>query len=109
MRVLTLNELMRLTRIELCDLVAQMANILRIYPEGSAEREAAIGWVWRRVSRLEHPGALRRRTDGGNDGWAGSRSQGRQPPKAVAAGQPLLRLPAQPNSSRRIETCVRVA
>src|SRR6202521_45350 len=23
-----------------------------------------------------------------NDGWAGSRSQGRQPPKAVAAGQP---------------------
>jgi hypothetical protein len=42
MRVLTLTELMRLTRMELCDLMAQMANVLRIYPEGSAECEAAI-------------------------------------------------------------------
>lgn len=42
MRVLTLNELMRLTRMQLCDLMAQMTNILRIYPEGSLEREAAI-------------------------------------------------------------------
>ena len=42
MRVLTLIELMRLTRMELCDLMVQMANILRIYPEGSALHEAAI-------------------------------------------------------------------
>jgi hypothetical protein len=42
MRVLTLNELMRLTRMELCDLMVQMANVVRIYPEGSVEHEAAI-------------------------------------------------------------------
>lgn len=42
MRVLTLNELMRLTRMQLCDLMVQMTNVLRIYPEGSLEREAAI-------------------------------------------------------------------
>jgi hypothetical protein len=35
-----------------------------------------------------------------NDGWAGRRCQGRQPPKAVAAGQPLQRRPAQPSSHR---------
>jgi hypothetical protein len=51
MRVLTLNELMRLTRIELCDLMAQMANILRIYPEGSTEREVAITNV-RNIARI---------------------------------------------------------
>ena len=42
MRVLTLNELMRLTRMQLCDLMAQMTNVLRTYPEGSLEDEAAI-------------------------------------------------------------------
>ena len=42
MRVLTLNELMRLTPMELCDLMTQMAIVLRMYPEGSVEREAAI-------------------------------------------------------------------
>ena len=38
----TLTELMRLTRIELCDLMAQIANILRTYPEGSVEQNNAI-------------------------------------------------------------------
>jgi hypothetical protein len=42
MRVLTLNELMRLTRMQLCDLMVQMVNVLRTYPEGSLEHEAAI-------------------------------------------------------------------
>jgi hypothetical protein len=42
MRVLTLNELMRLTRMELCDLLVQMTNVLRIYPEGSTEHQNAI-------------------------------------------------------------------
>lgn len=41
MRVLTINELMRLTRIELCGLLAQIINMLPDFPEGSAEREAA--------------------------------------------------------------------
>jgi len=38
MRVLTLNELMRLTRIELCALAGQMAKALTEFPEGSTER-----------------------------------------------------------------------
>jgi hypothetical protein len=42
MRVLTLLELMRLTRMELCDLMVQIANALRNYPEGSVERQNAI-------------------------------------------------------------------
>ena len=42
MRVLTLNELMRLTRVELYDLMVQMVAVLRIYPEGSIERQNAI-------------------------------------------------------------------
>ena len=42
MRVLTLIELMRLTRMELCDLMVQIANALRTYPEGSVERQNAI-------------------------------------------------------------------
>jgi hypothetical protein len=41
MRVLTINELMRLTRIELCDLLARITNMRPDFPEGSAEREAA--------------------------------------------------------------------
>jgi hypothetical protein len=41
MRVLTLTELMRLTRTELCALAAQVTNALADYPEGSPEREAA--------------------------------------------------------------------
>jgi hypothetical protein len=40
-----------------------------------------------------------------SDGWAGSRCQGRQPPKAVAAGQPLQRLSAQPSSHRGSMAC----
>jgi hypothetical protein len=42
MRVLTLNELMRLSRMELCDLLVQMTNVLRTYPEGSVEHQSAI-------------------------------------------------------------------
>jgi hypothetical protein len=41
MRLLTLIELMRLTRIELCALAAQITNALPGYPEGLPEREAA--------------------------------------------------------------------
>jgi hypothetical protein len=41
MRLLTLTELMRLTRIELCALAAQATNAVAGYHEGSPEREAA--------------------------------------------------------------------
>jgi hypothetical protein len=41
MRVLTINELMLLTRIELCDLVNRITNELPKFPEGSPERAAA--------------------------------------------------------------------
>ena len=41
MRVLTINELMRLTRIELCDLVNRITNELAKFPEGSPERANA--------------------------------------------------------------------
>jgi hypothetical protein len=41
MRVLTICELMRLSKIELCDLLARITNLLPDFPEGSAEREAA--------------------------------------------------------------------
>jgi hypothetical protein len=37
MRVLTLNELMRLTRTELCGLAAKITNALADCPEGSTE------------------------------------------------------------------------
>jgi hypothetical protein len=38
MRVLTLNELMRLTRTELCGLAAEMTRTLAEFPEDSTER-----------------------------------------------------------------------
>jgi hypothetical protein len=38
MWVLTFNELMRLTRITLCALGAQITNVLADFPEGSTER-----------------------------------------------------------------------
>jgi hypothetical protein len=41
MRVLTINELWRLTRIELCDLVNRITNELPKFPEGAPERAAA--------------------------------------------------------------------
>lgn len=41
MRVLTITELMRLTRIELCDLAAKLTNALPDFPEGSVDQEAA--------------------------------------------------------------------
>jgi hypothetical protein len=41
MRVLTINELMRLTRIELSALLARIASELAALPEGSAERANA--------------------------------------------------------------------
>ena len=41
MRVLTLTELMRLSKIELCDLAAWITNALMDYPEGSDERRNA--------------------------------------------------------------------
>jgi hypothetical protein len=42
MRVLTINELLRLTRIELCDLARRVTNELPKYPEGSPERANAL-------------------------------------------------------------------
>ena len=42
MRVLTLTELMRLTRIELCGLFTQITNELGTFPEGSPERDNAL-------------------------------------------------------------------
>jgi hypothetical protein len=42
MRVLTLTELMRLTRTELCSLFSQILNELAAFLEGSPERDAAL-------------------------------------------------------------------
>jgi hypothetical protein len=42
MRVLTINELWRLTRIELFDLVAKITNELRTFPDGSLEYANAL-------------------------------------------------------------------
>jgi len=42
MRVLTINELMRLTRTELCRLFAQITSELATLPEGSPERDIAL-------------------------------------------------------------------
>jgi hypothetical protein len=42
MRVLTLTELMRLSKIELCDLAARITNAFPNFPEGSDERTAAV-------------------------------------------------------------------
>jgi len=41
MRVLTINELMRLRRTELCELAARITAKLPIFPEGSPQRAAA--------------------------------------------------------------------
>ena len=42
MQNLTINQLMRLTRIELCALEAQIRTALPHYPEGSVERQNAL-------------------------------------------------------------------
>jgi hypothetical protein len=42
MEVLTITELMRLTRIELCDLLRSITNLLPKLPEGSVERRNAL-------------------------------------------------------------------
>ena len=42
MRVLTINELLRLTRTELCNLAAKIANELPMLPDGSPERANAV-------------------------------------------------------------------
>jgi hypothetical protein len=42
MRILTLNELMRLSKIELCDLAARITNTLPDFLDGSAERANAV-------------------------------------------------------------------
>jgi len=42
MRVLTITELMRLTRTELCALAARITNQLPDFPEGSVERANAL-------------------------------------------------------------------
>ena len=43
MRVLSIKELMRLTRIELTDLYVRITNVLPDLPEGSIERQNALG------------------------------------------------------------------
>ena len=42
MRVLTINQLMRLTRIELTDLYVRITNALPDMPEGSQNRQMAL-------------------------------------------------------------------
>jgi hypothetical protein len=42
MRVLTITELMRLTRTELCALLTRITNELPAFPEGSVERANAL-------------------------------------------------------------------
>jgi hypothetical protein len=42
MRLLTITELMRLSKIELCDLAARITNTFPDLPEGSPERAAAV-------------------------------------------------------------------
>ncbi len=42
MRVLTITELMRLTRIELCDLAARITNAWPDFPEGSEAQQNAL-------------------------------------------------------------------
>ncbi len=42
MRVLTINELLRLTRIELCDLAQRITSDLTKFPEGSSEHDNAL-------------------------------------------------------------------
>jgi hypothetical protein len=42
MRVLTLTELMRMTRIELFELMVQITNTLRDFSEGTVERQIAL-------------------------------------------------------------------
>jgi hypothetical protein len=42
MRVLTINELMRLTRIELCNLAQRITNELAAFPDDSLEYAAAL-------------------------------------------------------------------
>ena len=42
MQNLTINQLMRLTRIELCALEAQIRTALPNYPEGTVERQNAL-------------------------------------------------------------------
>ena len=42
MRLLTITELMRLSKIELCDLAARIINAFPDLPEGSPERAAAV-------------------------------------------------------------------
>ena len=41
MKVLTMIELMRLSKIELCDLLARITNAWPVLPEGSPEQDAA--------------------------------------------------------------------
>ena len=42
MRVLTILELMRLSKIELCDLAARITNALANLPQGSPEHASAV-------------------------------------------------------------------
>ena len=42
MRVLTINELMRMTRTELCGLASRIAATLPVYREGSPQRTVAL-------------------------------------------------------------------
>ena len=57
MRALTINELMLLTRIELCNLAAKLAGELPMLPEDSPDRAAALtslGNIRRELARRDH-------------------------------------------------------
>jgi len=64
MRVLTLTELMRLTRIELCALLTRITNEPPDFPEGFAERDNALTTC--ATSALSWRGATSRRDAHGN-------------------------------------------
>jgi hypothetical protein len=56
MRVLTITELMRLTRTELCALLTRITNVLPGFPEGSVERANAhinLGLIRRLLARRD--------------------------------------------------------
>jgi hypothetical protein len=56
MQVLTITELMRLTRTELCAMLTRIANELPKFPEGSVERanaHANIGNIRRALARRD--------------------------------------------------------
>jgi hypothetical protein len=87
MRVLTIIELMRLTRMQLCDLRLRITCELDGYPEGSYEREAALAGLRVRFSVDTVPPAWcieMALSNGGSERVARGRSGGQG--SAIAVG-----------------------